>query len=316
MTETVYNELLDEAEYFKENNEPEKAEVVYLNILEVFPEDSAVHFLLGDLYYAQRAYKRAVEHYLKVVHNVQNDDRDLAYAMLGICYMNLAETVEEIGHTEYEEKAINCYKEAIKINPSMADDKLLFDLGLAYVYTQQWDSAIDAFEKAVEQNNTLAQAYSYLGSLYAEKGDKAQAVIYFLAAIENDQNNSYYYQLLGQVYGTLKQYDKAIEVYKQSVTLNDTMSDAFSGLADAYNHKGMLEQAIEYAHRALDINVEDAYAFRTLGESYALKHETEKAEKYFEFAQGIESLSELEDGIETESQVPENLRRTRYDRVI
>ena len=301
MTETVYNELLDEAKYFEENNELKKAETVYLNILEVFPEDSAVHFLLGDLYHAQGAYKRAVEHYLKVVHNVQNDDRDLAYAMLGICYMNLAETVEETGHTEYEEKAINCYKEAIKINPSMADDKLLFDLGLAYVYTQQWDSAIDAFEKAVEQNNTLAQAYSYLGSLYREKGERDQAVKYFLAAIENDRDNPHYYYSLGQTYGSLEQYDKAIEAYKQSITLDGTLSDAFCNLADAYNHKGEPEQAIEYANQAIAINPEDPYAYCTLGESYLVQRKMEKAQDFFEKA--LEIYPDLEDAKEGLRQV-------------
>ncbi len=160
MTETTYNELYENARYFEENNEPQKAVKVYQYILNIYPKDWNVLFDLGDLYRQEESYEKAVECYQKIVEEDLLEGKDSAYAMLGICYMSLAETRED---TYYEQKAIEYYKESLRINPEPVDDGLLFDLGLAYIYTNDYDSAINTFEKAIKVNPSNDMTYAYLG---------------------------------------------------------------------------------------------------------------------------------------------------------
>lgn len=279
MTETTYNELCENAKYFEENSEPLKAIGIYQNILESYPEDGSILFDLGDLYCQQESYNEAVECYLEIIEKNLHEDKDLAHAMLGICYMSLAEQRED---TINEQRAITHYESAIQLNPAHSEDsKLLFDLGLAYTYTKDYDNAIATFEKLIEVAPGEYLSYSYLSSIYSELDMPEVAIRYRLKAIEINPKDYNAYYMLGQMYSRQHKYDEAIDAYETALKLNDQFSEAYCNIADTLNKVGEYNLAIMNAKKATELDPNDKYAFCTLGESYEKLNDLDEAKKYF-----------------------------------
>lgn len=231
----------------------------------------SILFDLGDYYYDLACYSTAINFYKKVV-EMQYIDSDLAAVLLGICYMNIDD----------EDNAIVFYELARKLNSSLSDDKLLFDLGLAYTYTNNYEKAIETFQEAANFNSSNPKPLYYLSMIYTNMKNYLKAKKYILNAIEIDNACSEYFYTLGQIYSAQNMYTEAITAYKKTIELFPESSDAMCNLSDAYNRLHDYEAAIFYAKKSVELNANDFYSYANLGESY---------EKLGQIALGIDSYS-------------------------
>ena len=159
------------------------------------------------------------------------------------------------------------------------------NLGFAYWSLEQYEQAIEAFERSLallqdvgepwEEDNVLGS----LGLLYAELGQYERAVAFHeqRLAIARERDDAIGEEKalvnLGNAYWGLGQYEQAIEFYEQSLIVvrgsNEPLEegDTLTNLGDAYADLARYEQAIDAYEQSLaifrDVN-------NSLGESIAL----------------------------------------------
>jgi len=113
------------------------------------------------------------------------------YCMMGLSYMALLH-----------------YRAALKIDPNAG---LHNAIGYCYANLDNEDKAIEEFKKAIELKPSLALASINLGLIYLDKKDYDKSIEYFQKAIETDPMAINAYNGLAAVYVELKQFKKAEE---------------------------------------------------------------------------------------------------------
>lgn len=120
---------------------------------------------------------------------------------------SIAEKWKKLGNDALDSddynKAIECYQKAIEADSNYFD--AYYNLGITYSYMLDFDKSIEYYNKAITKNDTIEDTYFSLGRVYEEKED----------------------------------YDKAIEMYKKGYKLNSNLSEAHCrlGLLYAKNSK-------------------------------------------------------------------------------
>ena len=130
----------------------------------------------------------------------QNDADALSHAALGICaqkhgelelakrsferqlalapkdsesFRLLGEIHTVLGNTT---KAIEVLQQAVALNARQVNEVVLFDLGVAFFYQSDADSAISWFQKALDANPNFTQPFAYLAMAYAQRDDMEKAM--------------------------------------------------------------------------------------------------------------------------------------------
>ena len=84
------------------------------------------------------------------------------------------------------DKAIECYDKALEISPNLLET--YFNRGLAYTRKQMYDKAIEDLSKVIELNPNLAEAYYTRGLVYEYKQDYDRAISDYDHSIGIDSN--------------------------------------------------------------------------------------------------------------------------------
>jgi tetratricopeptide (TPR) repeat protein len=156
------------------------------------------------------------------------------------------------------EKAIECYKRAIRINPENAEAH--YNLGNIYLALKRPEEAEDEYEKAIKARPNFANAYSNLGVAFVQRGKIYLALDRFLLAAELDPNNAEARLNLTTALAGKGSIDEAIAHYRKVVTLFPRNTNAGCWLAALLLQKGQPEQAIAEYERILKIDSNNAEA--------------------------------------------------------
>lgn len=165
-------------------------------IVQTDPDDIDSYMILAQLYRAGQEDAKA-EETLKKALSLQPDSRD-ANAQLGMYYMELG---------DYREAA-RLLEKATSGEP---DAQLLATLGYAYSQLRNFDSAVNAYDRAVaadSKNPAFRKAYAdalFYNHQYAE------AIEQFQAALEANPSDPEPHLRLSQIYRTQNNFDKARE---------------------------------------------------------------------------------------------------------
>lgn len=94
-------------------------------------------------------------------------------------------TVQDEKSRAFYNKALECYRKVLQLEPQYYG--VLCQMGLVYSYLNEHDEAVNAFKRALEQDEDYSAAY-YLGHLYMEMGDEAAARLYLQKAQEGEDS--------------------------------------------------------------------------------------------------------------------------------
>lgn len=229
-------ECMLQARVYIKNGSPERALEYYEKAAGVFKKQSTedavawAQDLLGDIYYEQRLYEKAIVHLDYAQHSFQNSrqQRGTGSALLhkGNVYYMLIK----------DDSAKACY------------------LGALSSFTALGDS------------NGMAMCYSNLSRIYLEGGKHQEAIAYANRALETIRPGNYIvieagtYQQLGDIYGELKQYDKAV-AYVQKALAAARTSDNKVIVKDCYKSLSELYQLMKKPDLAL-LNLRAAYRLK------------------------------------------------------
>ena len=145
---------------------------------------------------------------------------------------------KEFYRTDQDEKAVEAFQQAIKLDPELAEAH--FRLGLAYDAIGKEKEAEDAYKKAVEKYKKYLEA--------------------------NSKDSDAHYNL-GQAYAGLHLYSEAIREYRQATHLKDDDADMFYDLGTALMKLAQYDEAAAAFSKSLEIDPENYRAEDALDEA-------------------------------------------------
>ena len=186
-------------------------------------------------------------------------DKDPNYAL---AYSGLADSYALLGGPVYAAEPSN---RTVTRAKTAALKALEIDNTLAEAYTSlgyiastyEWDfpSAEKNFKRAIELNPNYATVHHWYGLNYLSyMGRHEEAILETQRAVELEPLSLIINASYGRAYTHARQYDKAIEQFRKTIELDPSFSRAHFYLGWAYEGKGMFNEAIaEYeTARALD----------------------------------------------------------------
>ncbi len=144
-----------------------------------------------------------------------------------------------------------------------------------YDKTENLDSAIGAFERALALDPSYALAYAGLGQAHWEKyqaGHDPKAVDSARQACERalslDEQLAAAHVCLGQLESGTGEYEQAVKEFDRALAIEPTNDDAYRSLADAYESLGQPAKAEETCQRAIDLRPQYWAGYNWLGTFY------------------------------------------------
>jgi tetratricopeptide (TPR) repeat protein len=150
-------------------------------------------------------------------------DNWLAWNNLGLTYSDLGQP----------QKAIDHFREALKIRPGYAD--AWYNLGLTYDKLGQPHQAIFYYRETVRVDPDYAKAWNNLGTAYYELGQPEQAIMYYRKALETKPEYAEAWYNLGLAYAKYGQLHQAISCFREALRIKPDFKEAQHSLELAEN---------------------------------------------------------------------------------
>jgi tetratricopeptide (TPR) repeat protein len=138
-------------------------------------------------------------------------------------HLNLARVFARLGK---QPEFIAQMQIALVLKPDLVSATDCFNLGNALVKQGKQRSAIDSYEQAIAINPNFLPTYYRLGELFNERERHQEAIEVYEQALKFYPNNADIYYLLGQQLGILQQWDKAVRAYSKVLQLQPKFPQA------------------------------------------------------------------------------------------
>jgi len=165
------------------------------------------------------------------------------------------------------------YNEAIRIDPN--DAKAYFSRGCSYMFSDEYNKAIDDLTEAIRLDPDYARVYFVRGNTYLSVGQHEQAIDDFTEVIKlglnsyndikfSEKNNlpaswlvRNVYSFRGAIYKLIDQYDKAISDFTEIIRLNPDSYHAYVDRGEIYKKMGQMDQAIQDFGNTLSLSPDE-----------------------------------------------------------
>jgi tetratricopeptide (TPR) repeat protein len=176
----------------------------------------------------------------------------------------------------YKESTI-AYEKLIQIEPT--EIQHYYDLAQAYIESNQYEKAIDVYNKAEQKSGIKAETSIQKHSLYARLGKVNEAIEELQKLIAHFPTDTKFLITLADYYHFLKRDDEAVTIYEEAVKVNGCLYQARLSLYDYYRTKN-----------------ERRKSFDELGKAFACKEmgidsKVEILLKYYSISKNDSSLS-------------------------
>lgn len=148
-------------------------------------------------------------------------------------------------------KAIGIFQEIIKLYPDDTDAK--FYLGVIY-YQKHQDADAEKLFLSILDETQCDKTYNYLGMLKLDQNKVADAINYFQFAIKIEQNNAFYHYNLGTAYSLNGWLMEAENSFKSAIFLEPDNIIYNYSLAYLYYERHDYKKAIESIENVLKID--------------------------------------------------------------
>ncbi len=106
-----------------------------------------------------------------------------------------------------------------------------YEIGLAYVWKDDYVTAIKYFKKCIKFSDATDQSWQMLGNSYSMNGDKEKDMKTYQNGLKKFPNSGRLYLEQGVVMFMQELYDKAIEYWEQGVNVDPTYASNYHRLA-------------------------------------------------------------------------------------
>jgi tetratricopeptide (TPR) repeat protein len=171
-------------------------------------------------------------------------------------------------------KAIDYYREAIRLNPDFAQAH--YNLGIVLFKTGEASEAMDEFQKAIELDPEDALAFYNYATALDQSGQAIEAIKQYENAIRRKPDLISARINLGILFGRLGKLDEALAQFQEVVRLDPDNAGAHNNLGAILRAKGRLDDAIEQFRDAVRLNADFALARTNLNAALSTKAASEK----------------------------------------
>ena len=250
-------------EYFQEGNFP-KARVALRNVLKIDPKDDQGWFLLGQVEEKEKNWRKAFQHYLRVVELEATHKK--ALLRLGKFYLE----------GRAFDKVLEVTNQVLANDPENVSAQTLQTAVLAL--QDQVDHALPKAEKIVAQYPSEPDSAILLATLYRSKNRLVEARNVLQTAL---QSNPEHIELLKNLASTaiqLKAFPSAEIAMQRIVEIEPTIFDHHVGLAVFYKELGEFEKAKNILSHAITLDPDDGNRRLVLAELFVTQQNFQEAE--------------------------------------
>jgi len=172
-------------------------------------------------------------------------------------------------------EALREFNKAIELDSTLAD--AYYNRGLIYYDQGKIDQALNDYDKAIEINPNYAIAYNNRGNAYAKQGLFARAISDFNKAIEINFMYAQSYNNRGSAYEKEGNPQKAVLDYNKAIEINPDFEEAYGNRGQIYYKEGHFAQALEDYNKAIELNPRDADTYNNRALVYYYSNEHDKS---------------------------------------
>ena len=245
------------------------AEQNAFNLLKQDPNNHEIYNLIGDIHYKQNNFDKSLWYYFSSLDR-NFDPKALNRLGTNIFLLNNNSVAEKVltnllahdpkyvaGYLSlglvYEQskkldKAIDCYKAAIKIDPK--EIKAYLSLAALYKQDQNYEGAIKVYQQGMINNPSNHFILSNLGNLFYLQHKYEDAIISHQRAIKAKPDSHVVHFNFANTLLNAGKYSEAIEMYKKTIALNPRFNRSKINLGTTLLSMSNFEEGFkEYFHR-------------------------------------------------------------------
>ncbi len=226
-----------------------KAAANYEQCLLINPTHSNNYFRLAELYIGRlRENDRAVK-LLTEARRRFPDAPGFAY------YLGLA-----LREAKRPQEAVSIFEEALReaelSGSDMANAHFYFDYGATAERAGLYEKAADLFKKSIALDPANAEAYNYLGFMWADRNEHLDEAAEMLNhALQIDPNNGAFLDSLGWLDYRRGKFEQALtELLRAAQNLTKDDPTVFEHIGDTYSKLDRVPQALDYWQKAAAID--------------------------------------------------------------
>jgi protein O-GlcNAc transferase len=214
------------------------------------PETDPVAGSPGDGY-AENLFARAVSFQKRA----ENEKAMECYHEAIRCAPRFAEALYNLGVLHYQKRewatAIHCFREAFDLKPDFVDAG--YNLATALMQAGQFDHAAACYEKTLQLVPKSAKAYFYQGWCYQNTAAVQPAIRSYRHAVSLQPDNALAWFRLAEVLFKTGSIDEVLFCFRKAVELKPDWPEAHHNLSIMLRKKGLMEEAIRHTLRAIDL---------------------------------------------------------------
>jgi TolB-like protein/DNA-binding winged helix-turn-helix (wHTH) protein/Tfp pilus assembly protein PilF len=209
-------------------------------------------------------------------------DEDPAYAPahagLADCYNQLMAHGVGYPPAEFRPRAIVAARKALEIDDSLAEAHAT--LANILHYNCDWLAAEKEFKRALELNPNDATAHRWYSQYFASRGEMQAALNEVDRALELDPLSAIAGVIKGWILEFSRDYEKAIHQYRSVLEMDPNFVFALWSLGRTYAYCSMFDKGIETLERAVALSGKSPGSISgSLGEAYAMSGRRAEAKK-------------------------------------
>ncbi|MBZ5617127.1 MAG: protein kinase [Acidobacteriia bacterium] len=206
---------------------------------------------------------------------IQKDSRyALAFAGQADAYALLAD-FNVLPAREVLPKVKGAAEKALELDDTLAEAHT--SLGWARFHDLDWAGAEKEFKRAIELNPSYPTAHSWYGEYLMALGRSDPAQEEMTRAYQLDTLSPVLNLALGYRFYYARQYTQAIEQCQKVLAMDPNFAPAHTYLGRAYQQKPAFPAAIAEFRKALEISEGDTNELAALGQAYAVSHQDGEA---------------------------------------
>lgn len=271
--------------------------------------DALINLRLGNMFFAQGNYGRAIENYFSALkYHEENDDK----FSLVISNFNIALVYGVLKDNQkaqdYYFKALDIAEESLEASPSIRErlpiGRIYNNIGITYHDFGQYDKALDFYHKAISisesSKNKIALPYVYnnIGLVYQKMTDYNIALTFYQKSLDirlitdNLEGIALTYSYFGNCYSLMGENEKSIKNYKIAYKMSEDnhfidlqkniAEDLIKGYANINNYKKSYEMHLVYKSLSDSLNFSESSQTAMMLEQ---QYKFDKIQKEFELKQ-------------------------------
>jgi len=245
-----------------------EAEKVFLEALEIDPNNSYILVGLGDLHREQRFYKKSLQYY----EHVLKLDPDNIFALRG--------TGDSYRGLSMPERAIYHWNRYLEHNTE--DYHVMTRVADALVKTNSFADSEKFYIKALSFKGNDKYALLGLGSLYYKIGEEDKALAQFDKLLALDDSYVAVLTMTGNIFRRRKEFELAANFYERAATKDPWNTFALFGLGDSLRGMKKYSEAVRWWSMIIEKEPKNQNMLTRIADALLAQEKIDKAYSYYE----------------------------------